>query len=415
MKELEIQTLLKRKKEIFFKCGIDYIIKHSARIEENDIYDLSLNKKLFNIDNIDKDKYYVILIAISDKKGNILETRNINIRFKDKKIKFNLRHLINEQVLDNYIFHISVIPLIEENKEIIKKFIKPFYSSIKLFNKNKIFTNKFQIFSIFVLVFSISFTLLQVDITNKLITNYGQTDNIINNITVFNSIVLYFYDDFFVKNLFAFTMPYLLILSIFVFPSIISFIVEFIFYIWKRSCIFNKKEFLYLNIRLTNSVKDIKSNFIEVCYNPNFIFKYSLIYIFFMLILFIPVMKVYADQNIKNNLNFKGKIIEKYFASSVFPSFIEIKEANEEKKKIFAIGYDVNYLYYYDYEYIKDILNRDFKSFDNSKYKTREMKISEVYAYYLNNLLKDELKYIKVKDYKMERTLPDKYYEINKK
>lgn len=87
--------MLKKKKELFEKFDIDYIINNSSKIEMNDIYDLKLNENLFNIE---EHKYYSIFIAIIDKDDNsVLETRNINKYVKNKEITFNLRYMKNNK------------------------------------------------------------------------------------------------------------------------------------------------------------------------------------------------------------------------------------------------------------------------------------------------------------------------------
>ena len=88
MNKLNIQHCLERKKELFQKYDIDYIINNSSKIETNDIYDLRLDEKIFNID---ENNYYSIFIVIVDKENNnILESRNINKNTKE--VRFNGRH-----------------------------------------------------------------------------------------------------------------------------------------------------------------------------------------------------------------------------------------------------------------------------------------------------------------------------------
>ncbi len=413
-KDLSVKHCLKRKKELFEKFDIDYIINNSSKIEMNDIYDLKLNENLFNIE---EHKYYSIFIAIIDKDDNsVLETRNINKYVKNKEITFNLRYMKNNKILDNYWFYISIIPVIEEKKEIIKDFVKIFYLPMNLFPNYTSTKNKFQIFSLLLIIFSMFFTISQVYITKKLIEDYGLVDNLINNISVFNSIIYYIYDSFIIKNWIAFLSMYVIVLIVFLIPGVTNYVFDLVIFIWKRTCRHYKLEHLYLKIKLKNNIYDIKSHLKEIFFNPSFLFKYTLGYIVIMIILFVPVMKFFSDLNLKQNLNYKGKIIEEYFKSSSFPEFAKIKMLDSSEIDVLMIGYDSTYTYYYTYEYINDKLSKHFKlNVDENGKNKKKMNTSEIYAYYLNDISKEKIKYIKNTDYKTIEVFDPKYYVLTDK
>lgn len=136
-----------------------------------------------------------------------------------------------------------------------------------------------------------------------------------------------------------------------------------------------------------------------------------------MTLLLAPLMKIFSKENIKINLNYKGKIIEKYFDCSNFPEFVKLKLLNDKEEiiNVYMMGYDSTYTYYYDYAYIKEQLDKKFKPFNDDEYDKREMNISEIHTYYLDNLSKKELKYIKNTDYKLVERIQERFYEIRHK
>ncbi len=415
MKKLAVENFLEREKKYFKKIDINDLINSKSKIETNDIYNLKLDEKFFNFND---NYYYSIFIAIVDKNDKkILETKNINGTSKNKELYIDIRNLSNNKILDNYFIYISTIPILEENKELIKNFIKFFYSPISMLPSNNNIRNKFEIISMIILLFSIFFTLTQVDITNKLVNNYGFVDSLINNLSIFNSMTSYFYDSFIMKNFYPLFIIYIVSLVILLVPSLINYIINLLIFFWKRSCKYYKPEYLYLKIKLNNDLLNVISNFKEVYYNPSFLFNYTLMYILLMTLLLAPLMKIFSKENIKINLNYKGKIIEKYFDCSNFPEFVKLKLLNDKEEiiNVYMMGYDSTYTYYYDYAYIKEQLDKKFKPFNDDEYDKREMNISEIHTYYLDNLSKKELKYIKNTDYKLVERIQERFYEIRHK
>lgn len=415
MRKLAVENFLEREKKYFKKIDINDLVNSESKIETNDIYNLKLDEKYFNFDD---NYYYSIFIAIVDKNDKkILETKNINETSKNKELYIDIKNLSNNKILNNYFIYISIIPILEENKDLIKNFMKFFYSPINVLQKNNEIRNKFEIISMIILLFSMFFTLTQVDITDKLVNNYGFVDSLINNLSIFNSMASYFYDSFIIKNFYSLFVIYIVSLVILLVPSLISYIIDLLIFFWKRSCKYYKSEYLYLKIKLNNDLLNVISNFKEVYYNPSFLFNYTLMYVLLMTLLLAPLMKIFSDENIKINLNYKEKIIEKYFDCSNFPEFVKLKLLNEKEEivNVYMMGYDSTYTYYYNYAYIKELLDKKFKPFNDDEYDKREMNISEIHTYYLNNLSKKELKYIKNTDYKLIERIQEKFYEIKHK
>ena len=120
MNKLEIQSYLKRDKELFKKFDIEYVIYNSSKITVNNIYNLKLDKKLFAINNICNDNYYSVFIVIVKKNNNeILQTKVFNQKFDSNQININITEIKNQEVLEEYYFLISIIPTIKENKELL--------------------------------------------------------------------------------------------------------------------------------------------------------------------------------------------------------------------------------------------------------------------------------------------------------
>lgn len=95
--------------------------------------------------------------------------------------------------------------------------------------------NKFEIISMIILLFSIFFTLTQVDITNKLVNNYGFVDSLINNLSIFNSMTSYFYDSFIMKNFYPLFIIYIVSLVILLVPSLINYIINLLIFFGKEA------------------------------------------------------------------------------------------------------------------------------------------------------------------------------------
>ncbi|RBQ31725.1 hypothetical protein CRU92_05805 [Arcobacter sp. FW59] len=412
MNKVEIETILKRKKDLFIQLDISFIIDNSLRVETNKIYKLTLNKELFsNFNILDNNLHYSIFIAIVDKKENsVLQTSNINANFKDNQIVFNIFNINNNKSLDNYTFYISVIPIEQRNEDILKYLMKYFYNPVSILPKIKRVKNFIGVISVLTLLFTIFFTILQVYITNELINNYGFVDNIINNFSIFNASVSYLYGDF-IYTLISVLSLTLTILFVFIAPCLFSLIIDSFKFIYFDSCLVDKNKYLYHVLRLKMSYLDFK-NSLKVL-TTNFLSKATLGLFIFIVVTFIPVYKFISDLNLNLKSNFKGKIIEKYFDYSAFPNFVKLEYLNCSEDKVFMIGYDSTYMYYYDYNYIKNILNKKFKPFKyNNEDDYREISFSELYVYNLNQLSKKELKYIKNTDYKILEIVQEKFYVL---
>lgn len=416
MNSLEIQTYLKRNSELFIKIDMDYITNNSSKIMVHDIYDLKFNNELFKINEISDYEYYSIFVVILNKRNDkILETRVFNKHFKSKEINFNITGIENKEILEEYYFLISVVPTIKEKEGLLSNLIKIFYNPEIGKSKSFILNNKFEIISTIILIFSLSFSLLQINIINKLINNYGFVDNLLNNLSISNSIILYFYEDFFLK-----IGSILLILILFSLLSI--FLLNFFMFLL-ISCklilerfVFCRKNNLHTKIELMKISLNMKANIKAIFYDINFLI-YSIFTVFLLtLLIFTPLFSIVSESNIKNNLNLTGKIIEKYFEFSKFPAFVKIKELNIDEKDILLIGYDNTYTYYYDKEYIDEELMKKFIKFNKDEYNSREMPFSEIYSYYLKDVLsKEKLKLIRNIDYKIKDELKSNYFEIIKK
>lgn len=416
MNNLEIQTYLKRNRELFIKIDMDYIINNSSKIMVHDIYDLKFNNEVFKINEISDYEYYSIFVVILNKKNDkILETRVFTKHFKSDEINFNITGIENKEVLEEYYFLISVLPIIKEKEGLLSNLIKIFYNPEIGKSKNFILNNKLEIISTIILIFSLSFSLLQINIANKLINNYGFVDNLLNNLSISNSIILYFYEDFFLKIgsillvliLFSLFLIFLFNFSMFLLIGCKLILEKFIF------C---RENNLHTKIELMKISLNMKANIKAIFYDINFLI-YSIFTVFLLtLLIFTPLFSIVSESNIKNNLNLTGKIIEKYFEFSKFPAFVEIEELNLDKKDILLIGYDNTYTYYYDKKYIDDELMKKFIKFDNDEYDSREMPFSEIYSYYLKGVLsKEKLKLIRNIDYKIKYELKSNYFEIIKK
>lgn len=418
MNKLEIQSYLKRDKELFKKCDIEYVINNSSKITVNNIYNLKLDEKLFAIDNICNDNYYSVFIVIIKKNNNeILQTKVFNQKFDSNQININITKIKNQEVLEEYYFLISIIPTIKENKELLSKLVKIFYDPIIGKSKDFILNNKLGILSTIILFFSLSFSLLQTNITNQLINNYGFVDNLINHISISNSMVLYFYENFFlqpVTNLLLFILFILFLLGIF-FISFFYFLLIYFKLIFIK-IIFCNRSNLDIKIELLKTFLDMKANIKGIFFDINFSIYALISSSILFLLIFIPLLSIFSEANIKNNLNFTGKIIERYFEFSKFPAFVKIKELNTDEEDVLLIGYDNVYTYYYDKKYIDKELMNIFKDFKKNEYNSREMPVSEIYSYYLKDkLLKEELKLIRNIDYIIKEELKSNYYEIIKK
>ncbi|CAM3975217.1 hypothetical protein [Arcobacter cloacae] len=416
MNNLEIQTYLKRNRELFIKIDMDYIINNSSKIMVHDIYDLKFNNEVFKINEISDYEYYSIFVVILNKRNDkILETRVFTKHFKSDEINFNIIGIENKEVLEEYYFLISVLPIIKEKEGLLSNLIKIFYNPEIGKSKNFILNNKLEIISTIILIFSLSFSLLQINIINKLIDNYGFVDNLLNNLSISNSIILYFYEDFFLK-----IGSILLILILF---SLLSIFLLNFFMFFFISCklilekiIFCNENNLHTKIELMKISLNMKANIKAIFYDINFLI-YSIFTVFLLtLLIFTPLFSIVSEANIKNNLNLTGKIIEKYFEFSKFPAFVKIKELNIDEKDVLLIGYDNTYTYYYDKKYIDEELMKKFIKFNNDEYDSREMPFSEIYSYYLKDVLsKEKLKLIRNIDYKIKDELKSNYFEIIKK
>ena len=417
MNKLEIQSYLKRDKELFKKFDIEYVINNSSKITVNNIYNLKLDKKLFAINNICNDNYYSVFIVIVKKNNNeILQTKVFNQKFDSNQININITEIKNQEVLEEYYFLISIIPTIKENKELLLKVVKIFYDPIIGKSKNFILNNKLGIISTIILFFSLSFSLLQINITEQLINNYGFVDNLINHVSISNSIVLYFYENFFLHgiNLLLFILFILFLLGI-LFLNFYDFLLTYFKLIFRKIIRCNKNN-LDIKIELLKIVLNMKVNIKAIFYDINFSLYTLSLASFLFLLIYIPLLFIFSEANIKNNLNLTGKIIEKYFEFSKFPAFVKIKELNTDEEDVLLIGYDNVYTYYYDKKYIDKELMNIVKEFKNNEYNSIEMPISEIYSYYLKDkLLKEELKLIRNIDYIIKEELKSNYYEIIKK
>lgn len=204
---------------------------------------------------------------------------------------------------------------------------------------------------------------------------------------------------------------FLVIILVIFSASPLNFLIELGLFLLNSSFkTYNKTMFTKVKIGFHNMIFNIK----EIM-NIAFLFKSILIYFFFVLIFIIVFSIVTSESNQKNYLNYKYKIIENYIRLSYFPEMVKIKDIENNEKDIVIIGYDSTYTYYYLLEYISDLLkNRGIKDSKDTENKYKEKPLSEIYAYYLNNISKDQLFYIKNTDYKLVNKIDKKYFEIEK-
>ncbi|RWS45318.1 hypothetical protein CKA55_13495, partial [Arcobacter suis] len=130
----------------------------------HDIYDLKFNNEVFKINEISDYEYYSIFVVILNKRNDkILETRVFTKHFKSDEINFNIIGIENKEVLEEYYFLISVLPIIKEKEGLLSNLIKIFYNPEIGKSKNFILNNKLEIISTIILIFSLSFSLLQIN------------------------------------------------------------------------------------------------------------------------------------------------------------------------------------------------------------------------------------------------------------
>jgi hypothetical protein len=412
MDKLAIKTTLELQKRFFIKLNILDLQYLSKKIDNNNIYDVELKTNLFkNLSNVYNEEKVHIFIAIINKSTNeVIDSRvyNRNIK-KNKKVQFNIHNIKNTEPITNHEVFIAILQSSKNNRKQLKELSKSFYKPMNLFENKSVIKNKSQVITTLVLVSSIFFTFLQVSINHELINNYGFVDSIIKDLSIANSIVQYFYT--FIKQTDSFLVIYFLSISIFFIPSIINVISDLFTYVFR--IIFFKKSDM-INFHLQNSLRNVVYNFKEVV-NISFLFRSILIYFLFMISIFIPISIVISENNERNHLNYKYKIIKNYLSLSVFPEFVSIQK-DELKKDILIIGYDETYTYYYNIDYIGELLKKHLSPIKNIEEDNRKkIPLNDVYAFYLNNISKDKIKYMRNNEYKVIKRIKTNYSLQNNK
>ncbi|PHO10227.1 hypothetical protein CPG37_06035 [Malaciobacter canalis] len=403
-----IKTIINEYKNIFVKFNLNDIKNSCTKININSIEGLELKASDFKtLSNIKANEKISLFFTFIDKKTNkIIDSRAYSRIVKgNKKFYLNVRDIDNKKSLYEYDIYMIAIPGIKKNEEIIKKLSKSFYKPIRVFKISKI-SYKLKVITLSIIFFSICFSYLQIDIRSVLIENYGFVDSIIDEFSITSSILQYLYKMVGITSLGIFVFSFLTVIIILT----IDLILQGLFFLYKM--FFYRKKEKEIESSLLFSFYNFKDN-LKLFKNVNFLFKIFMIYIVFMITFVFPMIFFVTYNNEKNDINLRYSIIKKYLNMSAFPSLVKIEESCKNcKKEVLIVGYDHTYTYYYDYSYIDKLINRQTKDINEEEIdKSKKMSFNDIYAYLLNNLSKEERRFIKNEDYKIIDKIDISVYE----
>jgi len=434
---MNVIKVLEKYSDWFVEYSKEQIYNHSIKNDVGKLKELTLNlsyfKKISQL-NLEKKDVVIYLVILKKNTNEVIDyttLSDVTINNCFAKIKKSILNTLNNN-FDDYKFMFSIIPIQKQYKEQLDIFENAFYKQSLMFDfntKEKKKRNFLNFFPIPIALFSIVFTAIQVFFFQYLINKLGFVDSIVENFTISNSIIGYLLT-FMNEHFFIILMIYFLLLTfVFIFVSILGIteglysILVIFFNIVKviLNKIFQTKFQLDSHIFIKQRLHS-KRTFMDwikqvrIVLTWHILYKSFISYILFVLIIIAFFISIVSKDNLYDNrLNMFEKVLENYLSASAFPSVCKMINDKEEDKIVLVMGYDKVYTYYYEYEYINNILKDiGFKDLEKTDMKDYEpIAFYKVFIRYISQKINNsEIQFVKNTDYKIEK-IEKKYYVKN--
>lgn len=378
----KFNALFEEKKEYSFIKTREEIKEYINKDSEGNIINLKLELKNFDYFTSKEVKKVMIYFAVyNEDTKEYLDYSTFSNKDKNEEIILSKHCTIIKEINQyinfdaNLLFKFLIVPLIEENKEYLFSLEKYFYKSENFnIDKSEENINKvkltfsmmfYKVLPLFILI------LIPANIYNFLINNLGFVDSLIDISTITTSFIYLLNGtiNFVIKYIIYFFIGMIIFIPIYAIITIyfgfyFSFFISKIFHLIKILLYCeknNQHEFILEKINFKRAIKDtlpILMLFKSFKYYLLSSLIYTLIIIFLTISFFIS--QIIDTNNNNNKINTVISIgAYQYMQYSAFPKISKIKYKNDNYKDriVLFMGYDKAYSYYYDIDYINNILS----------------------------------------------------------